>query len=289
MTVAPSAPARAPRPIRVAEVVGVARLSPRMVRVVLGGPGLAGFTPGAFTDRYVKLQIPPPGATYRAPFDAEELRRRLPAEQWPRTRTYTIADWDADLGRLGIEVLDHGGQGVGGPWAATARPGDVIQLQGPGGAYAPDPAADWHLMVGDACVVPAIACSLARVPAGVPVYVVAEVDGPGEERELRTPGALHLVWIHPVASARSPGHEVVAAVRRLGLPAGRGHCFVHGEAAMVREVRRHLVVERAIAPAALSASGYWKRGRSDEGWREDKPTWKRLVAADLPGGAGPQP
>jgi NADPH-dependent ferric siderophore reductase len=64
------------------------------------------------------------------------------------------------------------------------------------------------------------------------------------------------------------------------LPAGRVHAFVHGEAASVRAVRRHLLVERAMPRADLSVSGYWKRGRTEDGWRADKPEWQRLVSAD---------
>ena len=52
---------------------------------------------------------------------------------------------------------------------------------------------------------------------------------------------------------------------------------------MVREVRRHLLAERGVAPEDLSASGYWKRSRTEEGWREDKAEWKRLAEKDVAG------
>jgi hypothetical protein len=29
--------------------------------------------------------------------------------------------------------------------------------------------------------------------------------------------------------------------------------------------------------------GYWKQTRTEDGWREDKPEWNRLVEADLAG------
>ena len=64
-------------------------------------------------------------------------------------------------------------------------------------------------------------------------------------------------------------------------PPGRVHAFVHGEASSVRAVRRHLLVEREIAPEALSVSGYWKRQRTDEQWREDKAEWNRLAEQDV--------
>jgi NADPH-dependent ferric siderophore reductase len=232
---------------RVATVEEVAWLTPRMVRVVLGGEDLAGFGAGEFTDHYVKLRI------------------------GPRTRTYTVREWDGE--RLTIDFVVHGDEGVAGPWAAAAQPGDELELRGPGGAYTPDPDADWHLMVGDAAVIPAIAASLARVPAGVPVHVLIAVDGPEEEQPLTTAGDLHLRWL--------PDDEaLVAAVAELDFPAGDVHAFVHGEASAVRELRRNLLVDRGLPREALSISGYWKRTRTEEGWREDKAEWNRLVEQD---------
>jgi NADPH-dependent ferric siderophore reductase len=277
---AETAPApRRTRPVLQTRVEEVRRLTPHLIRVVVGGEDLEGFGVGAFTDHYVKLQIPPPGAPYAAPFDAEDVKARLPREQWPRTRTFTVRDWDGERNRLTLDFVDHGDSGVAGPWAAAARPGDRLQLMGPGGAYTPDPAAGWHLMVGDESVLPAIAASLTRVPAGVPVHVVAEVGGPGEEIALETPGDLRLTWLH-----RNGAEDgLLEAVRALAFPEGPVHAFVHGEASAVRAVRKHLVVERGVPREALSASGYWKRGRTDEGWREEKPAWNRLVEVDEAG------
>jgi NADPH-dependent ferric siderophore reductase len=64
--------------------------------------------------------------------------------------------------------------------------------------------------------------------------------------------------------------QLVSAVRALRFPAGRVHAFVHGEAGCVRDVRRHLVGERGVPREALSVSGYWRRGRDEDGWRADK-------------------
>ena len=78
--------------------------------------------------------------------------------------------------RLTIDFVVHGDDGVAGPWAAAAQPGDELLLHGPGGAYAPDPDADWHLMVGDAASSRRSPRRCAG-PAGRPVHVVLEVDG----------------------------------------------------------------------------------------------------------------
>ena len=274
-----TAPARRTRRVIQTRVRDVRRLTPKLIRVVVTGEDLDGFGAGAYTDHYVKLQIPPPGAPYSAPFDAEDVKARLPREQWPRTRTFTVQHWDEERNELTIDFVDHGDAGIAGPWAASARPGDGLQLTGPGGAYTPDPGADWHLMVGDESVLPAISASLARVPEDVPVHVVVEVDGPKGEVALESPGDLRLTWVH---RRDRPGADdlLLQALRALELPAGAVHAFVHGEAAAVRAVRRHLIVERGVPREALSVSGYWKRRRTEEGWREDKAEWNRLVEED---------
>jgi NADPH-dependent ferric siderophore reductase len=257
------------------------RITPQMMRVVLGGDALADFDAGEFTDHYVKLQLPAPGADYRSDFDDTEIRATRPRELWPRTRTYSVRSWDPDRQQLTLDFVVHGDTGVAGPWAANAQPGDTLQLRGPGGAYTPDPNAGWHLLVGDASVIPAIAASLPRIPEGVPVHVVLEVDGTEEEQPLATPGDLRLQWLH---REHGPGEDpglLLGAVQALELPSGRGHVFVHGEATAVRVVRRHLAIDRGLPTEAQSASGYWKVRRTEEGWREDKPEWKRLATEDL--------
>ena len=271
------APARRKRRMIQTRVEEVRRLTPHLIRVVVGGDDLESFGAGEFTDHYVKLQLPPPGAPYSAPFDPEDVKAHHPKEHWPRVRTYTVQDYDAERRRLTIDFVHHGDTGVAGPWAANAQPGDGLQLMGPGGAYTPDPDADWHLMVGDLAVVPAISASLARVPAGVPVPVLLEVDGPDDEVPLETPGDLRLTWVHRGADDED---LLARAVRELAFPDGTVHAFVHGEAATVREVRRHLLVDRGVPREALSISGYWKRERTEEGWREDKAEWNRLVEED---------
>jgi NADPH-dependent ferric siderophore reductase len=129
-------------------------------------------------------------------------------------------------------------------------------------------------MVGDEAVIPAIAVSLQRIPAGKPVYVVIEVDGPEHEHPLETPGDLHLTWLHRTDHHAGEKPELqLRAVQSLDLPDGHGHAFVHGEAAAVLLVRRHLIQARGFTAEQLSASGYWKLRRTDEQWREEKRDW----------------
>jgi len=270
--------ARRPRVARVGEVVRTSRLTPHMIRVVLGGEGLAGFPVGEFTDHYVKLLFQPAGATYGAPFDVEQLRAQLPPELWPVTRTYTVRAWDAEAGELTIDFVYHGDAGFAGPWAAQAAPGDRIQFFGPGGAYTPSPDADWHLLVGDESALPAIGAALPRLAAGVPALVFVEVEGPAEQQpDLVFGEGVSVVWVHRGDGA--PGEAVVTAVKAVELPAGTGHVFVHGEAGLVKDLRLHLRTERGLDPAFTSISGYWRLGRTEDRWQAEKPEWNAEVEA----------
>jgi NADPH-dependent ferric siderophore reductase len=268
-------PARkAPKPYE-ARVVRTERISPHMVRVVLGGEGLAGFGLDGFTDHYIKLLFAPVGVTYPEPFDIERIREEFPREQWPANRTYTVRSWDPAHRELAVDFVVHGDEGLAGPWAATARVGDTIRIQGPGGGYAPDPAADWHLLVGDESALPAIAASLERMPAGAHVHAFVEVAGPEEEQKIVTPDGVEINWLH--RGARPVGEALVAAVSALDFPEGDVCAFVHGEAGFVKELRRHLRLDRQIPREQLSISGYWRLGQSDEAWRAVKREWNEQV------------
>ncbi len=240
-------------------VVETAWLTPTMVRVVVGGPDLEDFTVGSFTDHYVKCRF------------------------GDKTRSYTVREWDPARCRLTLDFVVHGERGVAGPWAAGAQPGDTLELRGPGGAYAPEPEADWHLLVGDDAALPAIAVSLCRIPTGTPVFAVVEVDGPEHRQPLESPGALEVRWLDRRAGPGEDPSLQLEAVKALELPAGRGHVFVHGEATTVRLVRRHLLVDRGLPSDHLSASGYWKLQRTDEEWRAEKREWLALAESDLAG------
>jgi NADPH-dependent ferric siderophore reductase len=265
------------------EVVDVEKLTPRMVRVVLGGEGLADFTPTPFTDQYVNALFLPDDAPYAPPFDLDEARA-LPAEQRPVGRRYTIRWWDEATRRVAIDFVVHGDVGRAGRWANHAEPGDRLQIVGPSGGYAPDPDANAHLMVGDESAIPAIAASLERVPEGRPVRAVLLVDDADHHLDLTSPGRLETIWVHRLEAA-GDADQLLHAVEAATLPAGPIQVFVHGEAAEVRAVRRHVIGERQIPRTQTSISPYWRRDHTDEQWRQVKAEWLAECETDIRSGS----
>ncbi|MEU6508109.1 siderophore-interacting protein [Streptomyces sp. NPDC046942] len=274
-------PGRKPRKTRTAQVVRTERLTPHMQRVVLGGEGLADFAADTCTDHYVKLLFGPAGVTYPEPFDLERIREEFPREQWPVTRTYTVRAWDPEHLEMTLDFVVHGDEGLAGPWAARVRPGETVRFMGPGGAYAPDAEADWHLLAGDESALPAIARALETLPAGAVAHAFVEVSGPEEEQKIDSDAAV--VWLH--RGDRPVGEALLAAVRGLEFPEGRVHAFVHGEAGFVKELRRLLRVEKQIPREDLSISGYWRLGHNEDGWQASKREWNARIEAEQEDGA----
>lgn len=256
------------RPVPVpATVVRTSRLSPTMVRVVFGG--LAGFAPNGCTDAYVKLIFP--RADYPQPLDLDRIRQERPVEQWPAVRTYTVRAFDPVAHELTVDFVVHGTAGVAGPWAAAAQPGDTLFVRGPGGAYAPDPAADWHLLAGDESALPAIAAALEALPADARGHAVIEVSGPESQVALAAPAGIVITWLQ--SGHRTVGERLVEVVRGIELPLADVQAFIHGEAGWVAQLRRLLRVDRQLPARRLSISGYWRLGNDEEGWRAGKAQW----------------
>jgi NADPH-dependent ferric siderophore reductase len=153
---------------------------------------------------------------------------------------------------------------------------------GPSGAYSPDPAADWHLLAGDEAGLPAIGAALeAMAPDAVGVAFM-EVSGPDDEIELVAPEGIQIRWIYREGRAdlvpedRAGDHApLIAAVKEaLWLP-GQVQVFIHGEAqAVMHNLRSYVRKERGVDAKWASISGYWRRGRTEETFRQ----WKAELA-----------
>jgi NADPH-dependent ferric siderophore reductase len=259
-------------------VASTEALTPSLVRVVLEGGDLAELVMPDATDAYINVAFRPVGAAYDEVFDPQTLRDTHPDAEQPARRRYTVRAWDPTARRLTVDFVVHGDSGVAGPWAATARPGDVLVFSGPSGGYRPDPDADWHLMVGDESAVPAIAASLEALPAGRAVVRLV-CDGPEHEIELASPADMDVLWLHRRGDERDQG-LLLAAVEAVDFTGGTPFGFVHGEADEIRAVRRHLLQERGLTRRDLSCSPYWRRTMTDEAWRRVKRDFVAAMEAE---------
>jgi len=229
------------------------RLTDHLIRVHLGGPGFETFQPSEFTDSYVKLLFAGP--------DGEAAR------------TYTVRAVDTEARTIAIDFVYHGDEGLAGPWAAAAKPDDSIDLFGPGGAYAPRADADWHLFAGDASALPAISAACAALPADAVGRAFVEVPGPADELDFARPEGVELTWVH--SDGVTPGAALAKAVRAEPWRDGQVHVFIHGEAqAVMHDLRPYIRRERDVPAEWASISGYWRPGRTEEGFRQ----WKRDLA-----------
>ncbi|WP_308164635.1 siderophore-interacting protein [Agromyces sp. ISL-38] len=211
----------------------------------------------------------------------------LPPEQMPDVRTYTALFPDVEAGTLAIDFVIHGDEGIAGPWAARAEVGDELLVSGPGGAYLPDPAADWHLLVGDESAVPAIIAALDAPPRDATARVVVLVDGAEHQPDLPLPDGGAVTFVHRNGGDGDTDGDgmLVSAVRELVWPDGRVHAFVHGEAQEVMHgLRPYLLNERRLTRDQLSISGYWRRGRTEDSFRVWKSELARAEEQERPGG-----
>lgn len=276
------------RPVHTFEVVHREQLTDHMVRLVLGANGDSGFgtfSPNEFSDAYAKLVIVPENVDVSVlpkPLTLDSFQE-LPVELRPTVRTYTVRKVDRERGEITIDFVVHGEQGVAAPWAAAAVPGQPAYLMGPSGAYTPDPAADWHLLAGDESALPAIGAALEALPDDAIGKVFIEVAGPADEIELTGPAGVEITWVHRGGRADLVGDDhagdnapLIAAVKEAAWLPGQVQVFIHGEAqAVMHNLRPYIRKERGVAAKwAASISGYWRRGRTEETFRQ----WKAELA-----------
>jgi NADPH-dependent ferric siderophore reductase len=245
---------------RLAEVVRLERLTPHMVRIVFAGKELEGFTTKGPAEHF-KVNLPLPGEPKLVlPEWGPEGPILLEGQQRPLNRTYTPRRWDPGSGELTVDFLLHG-EGPGSNWAQQAQPGQVVAVSNqPGGTYKVDPEANWYLIGGDEAALPAIGTLLEALPASCCAHVLIEVADTDEELELESPARFEVTWLHHGGAAGRVGRKLEQAVRQFRFPEGNGRIWIGCEAAVMRDIRRHLLNERAMDRAHAHTQGYWKYG-----------------------------
>ncbi|MHC8606786.1 siderophore-interacting protein [Paenarthrobacter ureafaciens] len=246
------------------------RLSPHMIRIIAGGPGFKDYAQNEYVDRYVKIVFPQPGVDYELPLDLWAIRESMPREQWPHTRTYTIRWVNLEAQELAIDFVVHGDEGLAGPWAAAAEPGDALTFTGPGGAYNPAPDADWYLFAGDDAAIPAIAASIEALAPEARGVAFLEVDSADDVLQITAPAGVELHWLQRNGVPAGSSELLLESLRTMEWLPGRVDVFAHGERGYMKGLREIFFVQRGLERSQVSLSGYWAQGRVEEVFQAEK-------------------
>lgn len=208
-----------------AQVLRRERVSDHLVRVVLGGPGLAGFVSTGVPDEWVGLVVP---------------------GQF-QSRYYTVRSWDG--AELVLDVVVHD-VGLVTEWVQGECLGHTVTLTEAKGSFAMPADAAWLILVGDLTAMPAMARILEE--ARVPAHVYAEVP---DELADYLPAAASVHWLDQPGDGES---RLASVVESIDWPEGEGYFWMAGESAQMRAVRKHLMRERRLPTTAYDVMGYWR-------------------------------
>ncbi|UMG92904.1 siderophore-interacting protein [Nocardioides sp. TF02-7] len=236
----------------VADVLRREQLSPHLVRLTLGGDGLAGFETTGVPDEWVGLVVP---------------------GQF-QSRYYTVRSWSG--GELVLDVVVHD-VGLVTEWASGDCVGDRVTITEPKGSFAMPDTAAWLLLVGDLTALPAMA-RIAETHAGtVPTRVWAEVPDLPEQLAGYLPDGPDVTWL---GLADDGGSRLAAVVENLDWPEGEGYFWMAGESAQMRAIRKHLMRVRRLPSTAYDVMGYWRSVAARQPRSVDPgPIWRAGKAA----------
>lgn len=238
---------------RTLEVLSRAQITRNMVRIALGGPGLAGF-PSDTQGGYVKLRLSQGGGGEK-----------------PVVRTYTIRHHHADALDIDFVVhgLDHAEPGPAVSWALSANPGDTIMVGGPGPAKPLPKGMDRYLVAGDMTALPAISVNLEALPHDARGAAVIEIQHEDDRQDIAAPEGFAIHWLinpHP----GSDPELLLGRLRELGWETGDTYAWVAAEFSAMRTLRDYFRGERGLGSDRLYVSSYWKQGEDEDRHRVTK-------------------
>lgn len=212
-------------------VAELTMLSPRMRRIVLTAPEIAGRDWPLGCDIAVVLAGP----------DGREVRRR-----------YTVRSRDGD--RLVIDAVLHG-HGPGSSWAQALQVGSQVSFFGPRGELPLPPAssASWLLALTDEAGLPAIG-ALAEAASGRSLQVLAEIADDAERYPL--PANAEVRWLTRDGRPAGQPELLIGALDQLRPGTGLGYAYLLGESRAIVAVRDELA-RFGLSRSAVYAKGYW--------------------------------
>src|SRR5690606_6107546 len=105
-------------------------------------------------------------------------------------------------------------------------------IGGPRGSFILPATFDWHLLIGDATAIPAIARRLEELPADARVIVIIEVESAADTLQLASGPAATVHWIY--RSEMVHEEPLLSALPKVVFPDGDYHAWIACESATAK-------------------------------------------------------
>jgi len=237
-------------------ITRIEQLSANMVRIIAAAPDLAGFRSNSALDQYVKVYVADPELGLVPPYDIHALRHRLPREQVPRSKSYTIRWVDTALNELSIDFVVHGDPGTVGHWAAHAKPGEPLVISPARSKSSPSLDAQYYVLAADEAGLPAIAKVLEALPAQAQGVALLEVAEATSMFDVKHPEGVVLSWLPRNQDPPGRSHVIAEALRTLPLPTAPIGVIAHAERSTVKAIN-HITKYWNLDKRATHISSYW--------------------------------
>ncbi|MGH9044827.1 MAG: siderophore-interacting protein [Acidimicrobiales bacterium] len=219
---------------------GSESLNPSCLRLTMGGGDLGAIEP-----------LPGQDIMFYVPSGDSILRRR-----------YSIRRFDRARASVQVDIALHG-DGPGRRWATSLQAGETVEGIGPRGKISPDPAANWHMFIGDDSFAPAALNMAESLPKEKLAVVVLQVDGPDHRQNFSLAAGLEgPVWIWDEGAPPARAARLLEALSGVELPQGPGHAYVGGEHKVVAALRE-VLIDKGMQSEAISHKAYWRFGREN--------------------------
>ena len=265
---------RSPAQLQVLQVVSNRALTPQMRRLRLQGGDLSAFVNGGLHVRMLLPQAARQPASESAKEPAWPTLLSDGRLQWPvgssrmPRRTYTIREVGDDASWIDIDVLLHvddavdaadGGAAPGSRWAEFAQPGSSVGVLSPPSGMLPRAA--HHVLMADACALPAAARMARMLPQEQSPAMLLWVANEAEQAAFDVPSTVARPdWIcdgQPGASALEIA-RVLDWLARQDFQRPETLLWVAGGLPLTQAVRQWAADQPSLAGVRIMIHTYWR-------------------------------
>lgn len=227
-------------------------LTPHMIRVTLTGAKVSNIAAGC-EGAHCKIFLPEPNQSM------SDFSQQLEDGPRPIVRTYTVRHIRPEVGEMDIDFVDHGDAGPASAWARQAKEGDFCGFGGPGSVKIKEFYADHYLVVSDMSALPVAVATLEAMPSNASGKAFLEITSPEDKQDMVAPDGIDIVWItNP--NVHKGNAELTRMIHDMPWPDGTVQTCIAGESTMIKDLRKYLMVDRALPKKDAYISGYWKIG-----------------------------